>query len=325
MRRIVSSRALGRGVAWLLAAIPLLGVLELGAHALLVRSAPHAADYAALTAPVEDFKREGEPLLVAPRWAAPWVRAALSDERLPLEEQAPASFARFASTLEVSVAGHRDPRLGHWTVAETKQVGPFELRRLVNPAPPPADAVDLVSVLDASTEVFVRPRVTLPGQKSGDQQVDCRWTDRARVRSGGLGGHPTLPRERFQCPGGHYYSVGVTVIADQDYRPRRCIWAHPPARGELVVRFPRQRLGRRIVGHSGIEWMMERAGGGAPVELRVRLGDELLAHVVHVDGDGWAPFDVDLGDHAGTDGALEFSVSSPNHQHRHFCFEASMQ
>jgi hypothetical protein len=44
---------------------------------------------------------------------------------------------------------------------------------------------------------------------------------------------------------------------------------------------------------------------------------------VHKDGDGWAPFEFDLGKHAGEpDAEVEFAVSTPRYQDRHYCFEA---
>jgi hypothetical protein len=308
----------------LLAGLPLLGAAELLAQWAFVGAAPPVEAYAALARPVADLKRQGEPVVVAPRWAEPLVRAALDEALLPIDEQAPADLDRYASVLEVSFADHGDPALSRWEQQETRHVGPFALRRLVNPtAPPPT--VDLVSAFGASVQVFLRPRVTLPGQAPAKPERACQWSTGARVLSGGLGGHPTLPRERFACPGGHYHSVGVTVIADHDYRPRRCVWAHPPPTGELVIRYPESRLGERIVGHTGIEWMMQRSGRGAPVALSIRVAEHEIARLIHVDGDGWAAFDVPLGERAGTSGAIEIAVSSPDHRNRHFCFEASVQ
>ncbi len=43
---------------------------------------------------------------------------------------------------------------------------------------------------------------------------------------------------------GPYFNVGATVIADEEFRPRRCLWSHPFARGEIVTRFHHVPLGR---------------------------------------------------------------------------------
>jgi hypothetical protein len=57
---------------------------------------------------------------------------------------------------------------------------------------------------------------------------------------------------------------------------------------------------------------MERARRGVPITLTVR-----------VHGDGWAPFEMDLGAHAGApDAEVELAVSAANNFERHFCFEA---
>jgi hypothetical protein len=144
------------------------------------------------------------------------------------------------------------------------------------------------------------------------------------VAAGGLGGHPTFPPQRFQCPTGSAFNASVTIIADQDFLPRRCIWAHPPARGELAIRYHHVDLGEVIAGHSGMYWIIERELAGAPVHLAVRVDGEQVGEVVHVDGQGWAGFELGLGSHArARDAEVEFAVSSPNFRHRHFCFEAT--
>jgi hypothetical protein len=44
---------------------------------------------------------------------------------------------------------------------------------------------------------------------------------------------------------------------------------------------------------------------------------------VHKDGDGWAPFEFDLGAHANAPAAeVEMAVSSRDYRDRHYCFEA---
>jgi hypothetical protein len=151
----------------------------------------------------------------------------------------------------------------------------------------------------------------------------CAWNPNARAVSGGLGGHPTFPRERFECPAGLFFNVGVTVIADEEFRPRRCLWAHPLQQGELAARFHDVPLGRVIRGHGGMYWMIERERKGAPVTLTVRVDGETIGHFTHHDGDGFRAFELPLGPHAGKERAeVEFAVTTSNYQARHFCFEA---
>ena len=117
--------------------------------------------------------------------------------------------------------------------------------------------------------------------------------------------------------------VGKTTIADETFSPRRCLWAHPPGRGELSIRFRDVPLGEQLVGHGGMYWIVERERAGAPVQLSVRIDGDEVGRVFHADGDGWARFSLPLGAHAGKSRALvEWRISSPDHRHRHYCFEA---
>jgi hypothetical protein len=70
-------------------------------------------------------------------------------------------------------------------------------------------------------------------------------------------------------------------------------------------------------------WIIERERKGAPVTIAVRVDGEEIGSATHFDGEGWAPFLLPLGAHAGAERAeVEFAVTAPNHAHRHFCFEA---
>ena len=156
-----------------------------------------------------------------------------------------------------------------------------------------------------------------------DPPMDCAWNPRAPIAAGGLGGHPTFPPERFECPAGVFFFVGVTVIADEEFRPRRCLWSHPLARGEIVTRFHDVPLGHVIRGHGGISWMTERELRGAPVTLTVRVDGDAIGSFTHRDGEGWRGFEMPLGAHAGARARdIEFAVTTPNYKDRHFCFEA---
>ncbi|MBK8258481.1 MAG: hypothetical protein IPK82_38205 [Polyangiaceae bacterium] len=159
-----------------------------------------------------------------------------------------------------------------------------------------------------------------------DPYQTCRFAPHAQTMSGNLGGNPTFPAQRFECAGGPFFNVGVTVIADEEFRPRRCLWSHPPRIGEIVTQFRDVALGSTIVGHGGLYWMIEREKKGAPIELSVRVDGEEVGRFVHQDGQGWARFEIPLGVHINKQHAqVEFGVSSKNHLHRHFCFEARSQ
>jgi hypothetical protein len=59
------------------------------------------------------------------------------------------------------------------------------------------------------------------------------------------------------------------------------------------------------------------------VTLTVRVNGDPIGAVTHADGDGWAAFELPLGAHAGAAQAeVEFAVTTPDYNHRHYCFEA---
>jgi len=308
MRVSSSSWRTARRVAF--ACLPLCGLAELGAHLWFRASAPAMQDWAALVAPVRELRKKGEVIVVTPRWAEPLARQSLGAELFPLAQVARADSERYPGAVEISILGAVSDETGSWIEEERRQVGQFTVRRLRNPSARPT-RVDFVDRLPTAQVTFGQPA------------TPCSWNPRARVAAGGLGGHPTFPGERFECGGSMFFNVGVTAIADEEFVPRRCIWAHPPAAGDLRIGFPAVDLGDEIVGHGGLYWMVERPRTGAPIHLTIRVDGDTVGEVVHRDGEGWAPFAVPLGSHAGQTGALvEFAVSSPDHRHRHFCFEA---
>ncbi|WP_434048241.1 MULTISPECIES: hypothetical protein [Sorangium] len=295
-----------------LVGLPALGLGELAAHIHFSRRAPDFDAWREVKAPLAAMKRPGDLVVVAPAWADPAARRALGDELLPLRDAARPDESRYAAAVEISVLGQRAEELAGFREERRQAHGRFVLRRLVNPSPARVvyDFVD--NVAPSSADV----RVT-------DPPAACRWNPRARIAAGGLGGHPTFPAERFECPGGPFFNVGVTVIADEAFRPRRCIWSHPPRDGAIVTRFRDVPLGAVIRGHAGMYWIIERERSGAPVTLSVRVNGEAVGEATHVDGDGWAAFEFPLGAHAGAASAeVEFAVTSPDYTHRHYCFEA---
>ncbi|MCC6556158.1 MAG: hypothetical protein IT372_24625 [Polyangiaceae bacterium] len=315
-----------------LIAAPLLGLIELGAHVVFSRRAPRFEDWDAVKAPVSAMRREGDLVVIAPAWADPAARRALGDELMPLRDAARPDESRYEAAIEVSILGQRAPELEGWREEAREARGGFVLRRLVNPAPARVvfDFVDnlrppLVDVrgTDPGSGAQGAPRGARPGAPDVEPDVACAWSERAKVEAGGLGRHPTFPAQRFECPGGSFFHVGVTVIADQDFRPRRCIWSHPFKRGEIVTRYRGVPLGRVIRGHAGIDWMTERDRRGAPVTLTVRVDGEVIGAATHEDGDGWEAFEMPLGAHAGAASAeVELAVTTTNYSHRHYCFEA---
>src|SRR5262245_30589786 len=253
---------------WL--ALPVLGVTELVLHVAFSRRAPRVEEWRELSEPVRRLKRQADLLVVAPEWAEPIARHAFGDGAFPIDQLARADASSFLRALEVSALGARAEETHGWRVLSEEKRGRFTLRTLENPAPVRSKFRFIEHVSPATLHVSI---------VTDGRELPCAFTDRAPVTAGGLHGHVTFPRERFRCPGGEASFVGVTVIDDQKYLPRRCIWAHPPGRGSLRLRFSSVPLGSKIRGWAGLSYFLFRDGVGEPVDISfVADGHPLGSH-----------------------------------------------
>ncbi|HEX6273596.1 MAG TPA: hypothetical protein VFZ53_11155 [Polyangiaceae bacterium] len=296
---------------WLL--VPALGIGELVLHVVFARRAPRVEEWRELVEPVRRLKRPNDLLVVAPAWAEPVARHALGDAPFPLDQVARADASSFPRALEISALGARADETRSWGVASEERAGRFTLRVLHNPAPVVPKYRFIEHVAPESLEVAV---------VAGEQEVPCAFTPRAPVTAGGLHGHVTFPRERFLCPGGEASFVGVTVIDDEKYLPRRCIWAHPPDRGELRLRFRGVPLGVRIRGWAGLSYFLFRDGVGEPVTIEFSTQGRSLGEHEHHDEWGFRAFTLPTQDVAGSTADVEISVRASSAANRHFCFVA---
>jgi hypothetical protein len=300
-----------RHLLWLL--IPALGLAELGAHAYFSQRAPSVAEWGALKGPVAELRAADELVVVAPRWAEPLARQALGDELMPLAHVARPDVSPFRRAIEISAIGERSNELESWRVVETREHGDFVLRLRENPFPPK---------LTFSFVDRVGPEHASVSEGAPGSERDCPWNPSARSASGGLGGHPTFPGQRFECAGGGPHFVGVTEIDDEDYLARRCIWAHPTPHGPLSVRFENVPLGDRIYGYTGMPWVLARDGVGGTVELEIRIAGDGMGRALHPDFGAWVGFEIATDVHAGKNADVEFLVTSAVAQNRPFCFYA---
>ncbi len=287
-------------VAWLWLLVPFAGIVELGAELWAEHRAPRLADWTSLREPVSRLRRDGEAVVIAPRWAEPLARQALGDELMPLRDVARPDESGYRRVIEISILGERTSELASWHPVSEERAGKFKLRILENPKPDRVlfDFVDHVA--PPNLEVF---------ELVGGAEKPCAWKTNAVVSNGSLGGNPTFPAQRFQCASGEWFFAGVTVIDDNhEYRPRRCIWSHPPSGGPMRLRFKNV-------------WLVFRDGVGPPIELEVRVAGASLGTYVHRDLDGWAPFSFPTG-RAGETADVEIEVRASNNHDRHFCFYA---
>jgi hypothetical protein len=289
---------------------PLIGVAELIAQVHVSSRAPTVEEWQALLPAVSALHQPGDLVVAAPEWADPLLRQALGPKLMALRDVARPDATRYERAIEVSTLGARAPDLEGFRVVREEEAGPFRLRVLENqkPAHVRFDFVDRLS----PGVVTVR--------EVADEERGCPWLVNARVATGGLHGHIAFPPQRFQCAGRDERFVGITVIDDQDYRPRRCVYAHPPDQGYLSLRYDGVPLGDTLYGYAGLSYFTMRDGVGTPVELTVLIDGEVAVRHVHEDERGWQRFAASAGSRAGTTANVEIRVRSERSAQRHFCF-----
>lgn len=290
--------------------VPGLGLVELAGHEFFANRAPDAAEWRALAAPLSKLVEPDDLVLVAPEWASPIARHALGERFFPVDAVARADEASFARAVEISALGESTPATRGWRVLSEVESGRFTLRVLQNPSPerPTYRFVDHV------VPESVRVGVIADGRES-----PCAFDERARSFAGGLHGSLAFPAQRFRCGARPSEFVGVTIADDQDYRPRRCIWAQPPVSGVLRLEFRDVPLGRRVRGYTGSSYFLMR-DGGPPVELSVFVGGERIGVMRHDDTRGFMPYSFETGRFAGEKHTVSFEVRGE--QSREFCFTA---
>lgn len=290
--------------------VPALGVVELAAHQFFAGRAPEAAEWQALSAPLSQLVEAEDLLLVAPEWASPLARRALGDRFFDVAAVARADERSFRRAVEISALGERNEATRGWRVASEVESGRFTLRVLENPSLEPPSYRFLDHVTPESLSVSV-----------AEDGVDtpCSFEPRARVHTGGLHGNLAFPSQRFRCGARQHEFVGITIADDQDYRPRRCIWAHAPAGGVLRLEFRDVPLARRVRGYLGSSFFLTRDGGPG-VELSVHVAGERIGGQRHHDERGFSPYSFDTGKFAGTTRTLRFEVRAE--ASREFCFTA---
>ena len=306
------------GARWrllLLLASAALGLLEWVLQLHFSRAAPAPPEWVALRPTVQQLVQPGTLIVVAPLWAEPNARLAFGDELMPLRHVARADDTSFERALEISILGQHPSELQGWQLESELDTGRFLLRRWTNPHP--------ARVLYDFLARAEPPALSVSVQNE-EAREDCPF-GKAKVSNGDLHGHPTFPSRRYTCSGPDWLFVGRTVIEDQNYRPRSCLWAHPPTHGVLVLRFDAVPIGATIRGYAGLPFFYERDEQGTPVDLAVWVGGEAVGHYRHSDGEGWKPFEFSTVRFAGQVQSVEFRVESARARQREFCFAAEVR
>jgi hypothetical protein len=296
-------------------------VVELVAHLYFRNRTPRLEDYAALQPVVSELRKAGELVAVSPYWAEPNLRWALGDELLPLRDVARPENSRYAAAIEVLLPG-ANSAFPDWKVETSQRVDGFVVERRTNPDHQPV-AFDFVDVFAGP---HVEQHVSVEVGRDRVSRTPCAFKSNARVTNGGLGGHATFPSERFECSSTESDFVGLTVIEDQDYHPRRCLWAHPPSgKRHKVVKYQHVKLGKRITGFTGAPYLIDRETKGAVIELTVVVDGETVGEMRHENGDGWKGFAVATEKFAGGEHQVEFEVFADSTKKRDFCFYADVR
>jgi hypothetical protein len=292
-----------RRVSSLLGLLPLLGLGELAAHRYFATRAPEPSAYEALGRELSKTKRPGVPVVVAPPWAEPLVRAA-APNAFPIGELTRPDDSGFSELLEVSLLGASAAPPGFVREAP-RRVGPFSLSVLKS-SRPEQTSFDFVTAVDVDqVEVFL---------EHGGARTPCPKVTDAPGEAGGLHGHSFYPGRRFRCSAERF--VAVSIVEDAEYRPHRCILTRLPQTGRVVLRFNGVPQTSRLVGWGGFAWFLERDASSPQVELSLTTSAPAAHRRRFAGGEGWERWEV-----AGTSGGVvEAAVERLAPSQSDFCF-----
>jgi hypothetical protein len=298
-------------LAWALAAVPLVGVVELALHVkqTTIDVVPDA-DWLAAREAVKAERKPGDLVIFAPFWADPLGRKAFGDELAGLEHEARPDESRFARAFEVGIRGAHRTDLEGWKKLSEKQLGKVTVALYGNPSPVKV----LTDVLDR-----VSPEHMSVSRVQNGAESPCAW-QRGPGQPGGLGvpQGPAVPGSKFVCGGGAY--VGLAVLHALDHHPHACIFASPPGpSGALRITIANVEFGTSLHGHSGVQWVNERTPSSERINLALSAFGRPIGQNVHRVGVGWTGFEFPTPELAGKKGELVAEVTGGGP--RAYCFE----
>jgi hypothetical protein len=244
----------------------------------------------------------------APRWADPIGRETFGSGLATVEREARPDETRFPRAFEVSIRGGHLAALSGWRRSGAERFGGVTVTTLENPSP--------ARVLDDLVSLVTPDRLHVSVVDPGREQ-DCPW-GHFGAQSGQLGFGTAVPADRFSCPSGGF--VGVSVVEDTEYYPRRCVDAPPPGH-TLRLRFSDVKIGHVLHGHHALYVEAEHAQKAA-VTITFSVNGTPVGSAVHRDLEGWKPFEFDTSSFAGTQAEIVADVACPTGERRMYCFEA---
>ena len=296
---------------WLFLAVLICALGEVGAHAFFRHRAPALTEWRELTPTVRALVHPTDCIEVAPKWAEPLARTAFGDALMPLEKVSRPDNDACERIIQVSILGQTDPTSATWRETASQVQGRFRISTRANPNWLPLRYSFLEQVDEGALSVTVG---------TGASAVACPFSDHAGQSAGGLGGDPTAPRRRYQCSDGKYHWVGVTIIDDEHYYARRCIWAPPSQLGPVTLRFEHVTLGRKLVGHAGGPWLMVRDGIGPPITLAASVNQTRVGQAHLRDIDGWVRFEWDTSQFDSMSSEVTLQITGTPRVEQRFCF-----
>lgn len=295
-----------------LAALPLVGVVELGLHVHEVHDAVPESDWVAAKDGIASQIAPDDLVTFAPYWSDPLGREAFGDAIMTMKRAARSDESRFARAWEVSIRGAHDETLSRWKKVSEHTYGRVTVALLENPTPS--------KVIDDLLDRVHPAHMAVSSVDASGVETPCAFQHGAT--SGGSTVVPQgllVPANKFVCQGqGH---VGVTVLHALDHHPHLCINTAPAQGATLRLRFAGITFGQSLVGHSGVQWVTERVPSHDRTTIAFSAFDRPLGTHTHKLGAGWVGFELPTPEIAGKKGELVADVGGS--VQRYFCFEAT--
>lgn len=298
---------------WL--AIPLFGLSELAASVHFSTRFPEVDEWRALAPEVRALQREGDLIVIAPDWAEPLARSALTDSLMPIADVARPDEAGYARALEISALDDQNPLVAGWPVIAQRQLGKFTLRTRANPAFEPPRYV--------LTDHATPDELTVTQRGSGGALTPCRYGTRPPATASGLLARPAFPRQRFACSAAEGNFVGTTIIEDQRDRARRCLWANPALGETLLLEFERVPVGDQLYGYIGFPYFRFRDHGWPKVTVSFAIDGVPLGTHEHSPESGWQPFRLPTAQYRGSIHRVGVEIFGADSRELELCFYAA--
>jgi hypothetical protein len=298
---------------WL--AVPLLGLVELGASAYLSRRFPQVDEWRALAGELRALKGDNDLVVIAPEWAEPLARAALTDSLMPIADVARPDEAGYRRAIEVAALANENALVASWPVISEKRLGKFTLRTRSNP--------HFESPRFVLTDHAAPPDLSVSQRAPNGELMPCRYGTRPPSSASGLLARPAFPRQRFSCGPAEGNFAGTTIIEDQHDRARRCLWANPAPGATLVLTFEKVPIGDLLYGYVGFPFFRYRDQGWAPVAVSFAVDGVQVGTHSHLPESGWQPFQLPTTRLRGSTSDVRIEVFGADSRELELCFYAA--